>query len=160
MLTDGASDSNFPARFAAGVAVGVLLGFVPRDGFAAILVGLPMLLPPVSLRGVILSVILSIPIGAAFYSPANWLGQALLETSFLRPLWQMIARLPLVPWIEVDRPDVLGGLLLGLGLATVAHRTVLPAARRNHTRWIEQLIRWSAGHVSGYTHRAGKQVPS
>ena len=103
-----------PNQIAAGFALGMMLGFMPKGN----LIALSLLVLLFSLR-----VNKSAGLAAAFLfswtTPlidqfGNKLGLYVLTTDRIQGTYASIFSMPLGPWLEIDNTAVIGSLLLGL----------------------------------------------
>ncbi|MBM3972158.1 MAG: TIGR03546 family protein [Planctomycetes bacterium] len=103
-----------PRQMAFGFALGVLVGLVPKGNLLAI--GLMMLM--CSLR-------VNLGVGLATVFVASWagmlldpithrIGEFLLKSEPLRPLWETMIDTALLPWTDFNNTVVLGSFSLGL----------------------------------------------
>lgn len=104
-----------PRQMAFGFALGVLVGLVPKGNLLAI--GLMMLL--CSLR-------VNLGVGFATIFVTSWagmlldpithrIGEFLLKSETLRPLWETMSDTALLPWTDFNNTVVLGSFVLGAG---------------------------------------------
>lgn len=111
-----------PQEIALGVALGAVLGLIPKSNLTAVL-----------LCGVILS--LRVNLAAAVFAAgafsglaplldgvAHQLGSAALSLRALQGGWAWLFRQPIVPWLRLDNTLVLGQLFLGLTSAWPIYR--------------------------------------
>jgi len=131
-------------QLAAGLALGIWLGLIPKTSLFAGLLTVIVLATPVNA---------TLAIGVAFF--ASWLGllldpltsslgSALLHADVLRPLWTWLFSLPVVPWTQFHHSVVLGNFLLGLVVAYPLYRFSEPCLRRWSPRLAElpQRVSW------------------
>jgi uncharacterized protein (TIGR03546 family) len=109
-------DSNaHPNEVAAGVCLGMLMGFIPLNGIMALLLFMCFLLFKINR----LATMLVLPIFKLFYilgvyHLADFLGGALLiNMNFLTPFWRMVTHLPIIALLDVNNTLVAGGLVIG-----------------------------------------------
>lgn len=142
-----------PARLAGGFALGMMCGLVPKGNLTAM--ALFMLLCALSVNQVAGLLALAIFSAAAVFTDryANFLGEMLLSSSLLRPLWTYLADLPLMPWTNFHNSLVLGNLLLGSMLAYPTYRVAFMVFSRVKS-WRETLERYRVGTVLGYATTA------
>ena len=109
--------SNAPGQLAAGVAIGLMIGLVPKGN----LIALSLCVLLFSLRcnkgiGLLVAIAVSIagPMTDAF---THRLGLMVLDAKPLQATYASIFNLPLGPWLGLDNTVVVGSLLLGAYLA-------------------------------------------
>jgi len=115
-LSRALRDLNSPRRIAAGVALGMVVGLVPKDNLTAALLGMLLLTLRVNLAAGTLSALLFIWIGALWEPVLDRIGYALLISPTLEPYWSRLYQLPLMPWTGLNNTIVLGGLVMGAAL--------------------------------------------
>ncbi|MEK7287982.1 MAG: TIGR03546 family protein [Elusimicrobiota bacterium] len=103
-----------PRATAAGFAVGAMLGLVPKGNLLGLIFFLLFFLTTVNKAAALLAAALFTPIGFALDPLAHRIGQALLGSDGLRPLWTALYNLPVIPWTQFNNTAVLGQLVLGL----------------------------------------------
>jgi uncharacterized protein (TIGR03546 family) len=105
-----------PGQIAAGFALGMLLGLVPKGNLLAILLSLTIFASRANLGMAMVSA-LAFSILGPFCDPlTHRVGLALLTWNALEPTWSNLYNLPLVPWTAFNNTVVLGNLVLGIGL--------------------------------------------
>ena len=131
-----------PHQLALGLALGMLVGLVPKGNLLAM--GLMVLL--CSLR-----VNLSIGLMAAFvFSWADMIldplthaiGSSLLKNNSLRPLWTQMYDTAVLPWTDFNNTVVLGSFVLGVGLFApvyLASRPLFALFVPRLTAWVQRF---------------------
>jgi uncharacterized protein (TIGR03546 family) len=115
-LVEGIVAADTPRQLALGLALGMIIGLVPKGNLTAIALSMILLATRVNLATGLL--------GAALFSWLNgWtdplahrVGYALLTHEPLRPLFAWFFALPVVPWMALNNTVVFGSLLLGIWL--------------------------------------------
>jgi len=109
--------SNAPGQLAAGVALGMMIGLVPKGN----LIALSLCVLLFSLRcnkavGIVVAVAASFvgPLADAF---THRIGLMVLSAKPLEAAYASIFNLPLGPWLGLDNTVVVGSLVLGAYLA-------------------------------------------
>jgi uncharacterized protein (TIGR03546 family) len=116
LLVKSTRDLGSPRRIAAGVALGMLIGLVPKDNLTAAALGVLLLALRVNLAAGMLSALVFLWVGLYFEPIMDRIGFALLTWPALEPWWSSLYRRPIVPWSDLNNTLVLGGLVLGLAL--------------------------------------------
>jgi uncharacterized protein (TIGR03546 family) len=123
-----------PGQIAAGFAMGMLLGLVPKGNLLAISISLIIFASRANL-GVAMVSALAFSILGPFCDPVTHrVGLALLTWNALEPTWVNLYNLPLVPWTAFNNTVVLGSLALGLGLVYPAFYCVQRYCERRRAR--------------------------
>ncbi len=109
-----------PEAIAFGILFGLVLGFVPFTSGLAILLIASILVIRVQISSALaafaIAKILS-PIGLAHLSSS--MGSTLLEADGLRGFWTWACNFPVLAWLDLNWPQVVGGACLGLVLGGV-----------------------------------------
>jgi uncharacterized protein (TIGR03546 family) len=105
-------------QLAAGVALGVLIGLVPKDSLLLIMFTVLTILSPANLLSAGCSAILFWYLGSlsSVENLMQWLGERAFQTDSLAQLLIRWSATPLFPWLRLDNSLVLGALLLGVAL--------------------------------------------
>jgi uncharacterized protein (TIGR03546 family) len=118
-----------PKAIAGGLALGVMLGFVPKIGLIGLALMIFILMLAVNQSAALLA--------AAVVSAVAWIGDPitnrvgylLLTAGPLQSFWTLLANTPVVPWTRFNNTLVMGGLAIGAMLVIpsyfVFHRLVL-----------------------------------
>lgn len=122
--------NDSPRQIACGIALGVVLGLTPKGNLLAVLVATLLLALRVNPQAGMLSALL-----VSFVTPwcdplADVIGQSLLASPRLHPLWTRLYNIPLVPWSGFNNTLVLGSFTLGWLLFYPTYRASLPAVAR------------------------------
>ena len=103
-----------PRQMAWGLALGTLVGLVPKGNLIAVVLMLVLCSLRINL-GVGLLTAFVVSWVAVLLDPfTHWIGWALLTADQIEPLWAYFNALPLAPWTEFNNTVVLGSLALGL----------------------------------------------
>lgn len=125
-LTDGSS----PRQLAWGIALGMLIGLVPKENLTAVALVIAVSALRVNLAAVSGSALVFAWSGVLLDPLSHRLGLALLEADLLRPFWTWLFERPLMPWTSFNNSVVLGSLLIGLMLMYPVYRGVRPLCVR------------------------------
>jgi len=133
-LADGLVANDSPHQLAAGFALGMVLGLVPKGNLIALsLVVLLFSLRVNSGLGLTAALVFSW-IGPALDSFTHKLGAQVLSVGSLQATYASLLNLPLGPWLEFNNTVVTGSLLVGLYLAYPAYWLCLIACQRLQPR--------------------------
>lgn len=119
-----------PRQMAAGVALGLCLGLIPKGNLLAAVVCGAILATRVNLGSAMLAALVTsvlAPLADPLTHPIGWM---LLTPSMLRPFWLRVYGLPLAPWTAFNNTVVLGNFVLGLLLTYPTYRWALPHFER------------------------------
>ena len=102
-----------PQQMALGLALGVLVGLVPKGNLLAI--GLMMLMCSLRVNlGVGLATVFATSWAGMLLDPiSHRIGEFLLKSETLRPLWETMYDTMLLPWTDFNNTVVLGSFSMG-----------------------------------------------
>lgn len=142
-----------PGRLAGGFALGMMCGLVPKGNLTAM--ALFMLLCALGVNQVAGLLALALFSATAIWTDpyADFLGETLLSSTLLRPLWTYLSDLPLLPWTNFHNSLVLGNLVLGMMSFYPIYRVAHLVFSRVKS-WRETLERYRVGTVLGYAATA------
>ena len=139
-------DLSSPRRIAVAVALGMLVGLVPKDNLTAVLLGMLLLTLRVNLAAGSLSALFFTWIGKLSEPILDRAGYALLVSPSLEPIWSRLYQLPLVPWTGLNNTILLGSLVFGLALVYPAYhitsRCLLTLSEKYGDRILEELQKY------------------
>ena len=115
-LVDAVRDNDSPRQLASGVALGMLIGLVPKDNLTAALLGVLLLALKTNLAAAALSAFCFSWIGGWTDPLTHRIGYWLLTWPALQSLYSGLFELPLVPWTKLNNTVVAGSLVFGLAL--------------------------------------------
>ena len=131
-----ANDSS--RQIAAGVALGMLLGLVPKGNLIALALVVLLFALRVNRTAGLMSAALFSSIGMATDPFTHRLGAKLLAVDSLQPHLAWLYDLPLGPWIGFNNTVVLGSFVMGLYLFYPCYLI----ARLLHDRFQPPIARW------------------
>lgn len=115
-LVGALRDLNSPRRIAWGVALGMLIGLVPKDNLTAAVLGMVLLTFRLNLAAGACAALICAYL-APFCDPfTDRLGYAVLTAPALVPFWSWLFQSELTVWSGLNNTVVMGSLTLGLWL--------------------------------------------
>ena len=129
-IRSSAISRDTPRQLAWGLALGVLLGLVPKGNLCAVVISTFILATRVNFATGMLSAAVFSLLGPFADPLTQPIGQALLGHNRLEPLWVYLYDLPLVPWTAFNNTAVMGNLVLGLAMLYPSYRLSLRWFRR------------------------------
>jgi uncharacterized protein (TIGR03546 family) len=148
-----------PRQLALGLAVGMLVGLVPKGNLTAILLMGVLLASRVNLGTGMIGAVMFSWLAAALDPLSHRIGEALLTRESLQPMWTHLYRLPLAPWTALNNTVVLGSLLLGLWLFYPVYRLSELGFAHGRPRIGQWVARYRIGQVlAGAEIVAGRRV--
>jgi len=106
-----------PGQVGAGMALGTVFGLTPLFSLHNLLMVVLVLLFRVTVPAVMLGWFVAVPLGFAFDPLFDSLGQRLLETLALAPVWQSLTNAPVMALARLNNSVVLGSLVVWLLVA-------------------------------------------
>lgn len=129
-LVEALTNEDAPQQIALGVALGMLVGLVPKGNLTAVVLMAVALSLRANLAAVVGSAGLFTAFGAWVDPLAHDLGWRVLTRPSLQPMGAWLYDLPLFPWTGLNNTVVLGSLLLGLVLFWPVYYVVWHGCRR------------------------------
>ena len=123
-LRKAVSTGDSPRLLAFSLALGMVLGLMPKGNLLAVLVSMVLFASRSNLAVAMISALLFSYVGPWADPLTDRLGAALLNWPVLRPTWMWLHSQPLVPWTSFNNTVVLGSLTLGLLLFYPVYRVV------------------------------------
>ena len=105
-----------PRQIAFGVALGAMIGLVPKGNLTAALLAILLLTLRVNLTAGTAAALLFSWVGAWTDPLAHRIGSTILTHPAVQPIGAYLFDLPVVPWTALSNTVVLGSLVLGLVL--------------------------------------------
>lgn len=129
-------------QLAAGLALGVMVGLVPKGNLTAVVLAMVLFALRVNLGTGLLSAFV-VSLAAPWLDPlSHAIGYALLTFGPLEPVWARLYDLPLVPWTAFNNTVVLGSFVLGAALAYPVYRASEPIFARYQPTIAARLLRF------------------
>ncbi|MEN1681258.1 MAG: TIGR03546 family protein [Planctomycetota bacterium] len=143
-----ANDSS--RQIAAGVALGMMLGLVPKGNLIALALGVLLCALRVNKTAGVMAAAAFSAVSVALDTFTHRLGAHLLKVESLQGFYAWLYDQPLGPWIGFNNTVVLGSLVLGVYLAYpcyVAAESLLARIQAPIAAWIKRfkLARWLLG---------------
>ena len=140
-------DTDSPRQIALGVAIGMLIGIVPKGNLLAIMLGTVLFVSRANLASGAASAFLFTWVGFLLDPLSHRVGLGLLKCGPLQGIWTWLFDLPLVPWTALNNTVVMGSLVLGLALFYPLLRFSEPLIAKAAPRLRERLLRYHIGKV-------------
>lgn len=138
---------NSPQQMALGLALGLMIGLVPKGNLIAISLMLVLSAVRVNLGVGMLTAFCTSWLGILVDPLTDQIGRFLLRHDALQPFWTELYSLPVLPWTKFNNTVVLGSFVLGLILFVPAWRISLPLFRKYTPDYAEQIQRLKVGQV-------------
>lgn len=131
-----------PTQMSYGLALGVLIGLVPKGNLLAIVLGFL-----VAASRVNLAIVACAAVGVTFAS--TWLdstfdqvGVYVLGQPSLRSFWEAVYDTPMMPWTDFNNSIVMGSFICGLALIWPVHRVSRPVFQKYSESLARHLRDW------------------
>lgn len=112
----GLTSDTDPRQIGWGIALGFVLGLIPKGNLTAQLLLVLLMMLKVNIPFGLLTMFLVSFVNPLADKLTDPLGYALLTSDALAPLWTALYNMPVVPWTDFNNTVLLGGLLAGLAL--------------------------------------------
>ena len=112
-LRDTLEFGDTPRQIALGIALGMVIGLVPKGNLMCVLLCLGALSIRVNLGATMISAVAFSLLSPMADALTHRIGLKLLTWDMLRPAFDMMYDLPLVPWTAFNNTVVLGSFALG-----------------------------------------------
>lgn len=133
-----------PRQIALGLALGLLVGLVPKGNLTAVALMAVMCSLRVNLAAGLLSAFV-VSWAAVIIDPlTHRIGLALLTLEPLTPIWTHLYDLPLLPWTGFNNTVVLGSLVLGVLLFWPSYLLSKPLIDRHGPAIANRLRKYRA----------------
>ncbi len=104
-------------QIALGVALGMMIGLIPKDSLLPYGVALLALLTNANLLSLIVSTLIFSQLSPLLDPITHPLGAWILTFDPLESIWISLYQTPIVPWTRIENTVVMGTLMLGILLA-------------------------------------------
>lgn len=126
LLIQGIVVSSSPRQIALGIAMGMLVGLVPKGNLLAIGLGMILAASRVNLAIAAASALIFSLIGMYLDPVFDRVGTWLLTQPSLQKFWGDLYNTPVMPWTDFNNSIVLGSFVVGLTLLWPVYRLSLP----------------------------------
>lgn len=147
MLAKALLADDSPRELALGLAIGMLLGLIPKGNLTAVLLSMLLLSLRANVAIGAMSAFVFSWIGMLLDPIAHRLGLAVLGNAWLDPLWSWCYELPFVAWTHFNNSVVMGNLLLGLVLFYPTLRLAERLAIRLRPLVVARLRKYRVAHL-------------
>jgi uncharacterized protein (TIGR03546 family) len=142
IVTGASLAGDSPRQLAAGFALGMVLGLVPKGNLIAVSLGVLIFSLRVNTSLALLAAVAFSWVGSFLDPFAHRVGMQVLSIDSLQATYASVFNYPLGPWLGFNNTVVVGSLLIGIYFAYPAYWLSLVTCRRLQPR----LIVWVEGH--------------
>jgi len=139
--------ADTPRQLAMGLAIGMVIGLVPKGNLTAVALSMILLGTRVNLATGMLGALLFSCIAGWTDPLAHRIGGSLLTHQPLQPLFAWFHNLPLAPWTALDNTVVFGSLTLGVWLFLPVYHFSHLAIEKVQPRLADYLKRYHVADV-------------
>lgn len=133
---------NTPTQMALGLALGLMIGLVPKGNLIAITLMIVLGALRVNLGVGMLTALAVSWLGPLLDSLTHPIGQTLLANEALTSFWTELYNMPVAPWTKFNNTIVLGSFALGVALAAPAFLISRPVFAKYVPDWSERLQKY------------------
>ena len=136
------TSADSPRQMAAGFALGMMIGLVPKGNLTAILLAVLLLSMRVNLATGGLATMLFAWVGMVVDPLTHHVGGLLLSHPNLAPLWTWLYNQPVVPWTAFNNTVVMGSCAIGLWLLLPVYLVTRPLFAHHQPLLVERIKRY------------------
>jgi len=112
----GLTSDTDPGQIGLGIALGFLIGLLPKATLTAQLLLVLLMALRVNIPMALITVLMMSFVNPLMDKLTDPVGNYLLASQALYPLWTKLYNMPIVPWTGFNNTVLLGGLVVGLVL--------------------------------------------
>ena len=146
-LVKGLQANDSPRQMAFGVALGMLIGLVPKGNLIAILLITILFAIKVNRGSGLASAFVFSWVGVLLDPLSHYIGGSILTMSALEPTFVWLSEMPLVPWTNFNNTVVMGSVVLGLFLFYPVYRASKPSFEILAPIVVAYLSRYKLYHI-------------
>ena len=131
-----------PTQMSYGLALGVLLGVVPKGNLLAIVLGFCVAATRVNLAIAACAAVALTFMSSWFDSTFDQIGVYVLGHPSLQGFWEAVYDTPMMPWTDFNNSIVMGSLLCGLAIIWPVHRISRPVFQKYSEKLSRHIRHW------------------
>lgn len=150
MFRQTVAGSDTPRQIGCGIAIGMMIGLIPKDSLFVFALGIILLISTANLFSALVSGFIFSWIGFLVDPWSHSVGHWVLTQPTLQETWLKLYETPVVPWTRFENTVVTGSLIIGLVLFYPTYRISCktlnifgPRIDRKLNRFI--VYRWLSG---------------
>ena len=136
-----------PQQMSFGLALGVLVGLVPKGNLLAIALGIMLAATRVNLAIAACAVVICTLASGSLDSVFDQIGGYVLSQPALQNLWTAIYNTPFMLWTDFNNSIVMGSFLTGLVMIWPVHRLSRPVFEKYSSQLALHARRWWIARV-------------
>ena len=126
---------NSRKQIAWGIALGVLIGIVPKGNLIALTLAAILFAVRVNLMAALITVAICSVLGVMLDPFFDHMGRSILETAAFQQFFARIYQMPFAPWTAFNNTVVMGSLFVGLVQLYPTYRMARRFTRSGSTAW-------------------------
>ncbi len=131
-----------PTQMSYGLALGVLLGLVPKGNLLAIVLGFLVAATRVNLAITACAAVALTLASPWLDSTFDQVGACVLGQPSLRGFWEAVYDTPMMPWTDLNNSIVMGSFICGLLLIWPVHRVSRPVFQKYSESLARHIKDW------------------
>ena len=131
-----------PSHMSYGLALGVMLGIVPKGNLLAIVLGFCVAAVRVNLAIAAFAAVVLTFAASLFDTAFDQVGVFILGQPSLRGFWEAVYDTPLLPWTDFNNSIVMGSFVCGLLLIWPVHRLSRPVFQKYSEKLAKHIRHW------------------
>ena len=131
-----------PTQMSYGLALGMLMGIVPKGNLLAIVIGFCVAATRVNLAVAACAAVTLTLMSAWFDSTFDQVGVFVLSQPGLRGFWEAVYDTPLMPWTDFNNSIVMGSFVCGLIMLWPVHRISRPVFQKYSEKLARHIRHW------------------
>ena len=146
-LVKAFGSEDTPHQLAWGVAIGMMVGLLPKENLTAVVLSVLLLATRVNPASGAVAVLAFSWVGLLIDPVCGRIGWFLLSHPALQGVWTTLADLPVAPWTAFNNTVVLGSFVVGLWLLLPVYFVSKPLFARYHPRLTARLRKFKVYQV-------------
>ncbi|RLT11812.1 MAG: TIGR03546 family protein [Planctomycetota bacterium] len=131
-----------PTQMSYGLALGVLLGVVPKGNLLAVVLGFWIAATRVNLAITACAAVAATFASSWFDTPFDQIGGYVLNQPALREFWDAVYDTPMMPWTDFNNSIVMGSFICGVLLIWPVHRVSRPVFQKYSEKIARHIRHW------------------
>ncbi|MBC7965640.1 MAG: TIGR03546 family protein [Fuerstia sp.] len=131
-----------PTQMSYGLALGVLMGVVPKGNLLAIVLGFCIAATRVNLAITACAAVALTFASSWFDATFDQVGAYVLNQPSLRGFWEAVYDTPMMPWTDFNNSIVMGSFVCGLLLIWPVHRLSHPVFQKYSEKLARHVRHW------------------
>ena len=131
-----------PTQMSYGLALGVMMGIIPKGNLLAIVLGFCIAATRVNLAIAACAAVALTFASSWFDAAFDQVGVYVLDQPSLRAFWEAVYDTPMMPWTDFNNSIVMGSFVCGLLLVWPVHRISRPFFQKYTEKLARHVRHW------------------